>query len=91
MPSPTSGKSDGQSIIPRSLDVSISEQIWPINFKGFINNRGLFFRQIRYVDNRMIFGDRRLKDLPLMKCLSTNASGRPIVLETEPDQDDITW
>ena len=40
--------------------VSISEQIWPINFKQILSNHNLFIRHIRYVDNRFIFGDEYL-------------------------------
>ena len=36
--------------------VSISEQIWSINFKEILTNHNLFIRHIRYVDNRLIFG-----------------------------------
>ena len=44
--------------------VSISEHIWSINFKQILCNHHLFIRHIRYVDNRLIFGDSRLRDLP---------------------------
>jgi hypothetical protein len=44
--------------------VSISEQIWSINFKQILSNHNLFIRHSRYVDNRLIFGDSRLRDLP---------------------------
>ena len=44
--------------------VSISEQIWSINFKQILSNHHLFIRHIRFVDNRLIFGDSRLCDLP---------------------------
>ena len=44
--------------------VSISEQIWSINFKQILGNH-LFIKHIRYVDNLLIFGDSRLQDLPL--------------------------
>lgn len=44
--------------------VSIREQIWSINFKQFLNNHHLFIRHICYVDNRLIFGESRLQDLP---------------------------
>ena len=44
--------------------VSISEQIWSINFKQILSNHHLFIKHIRYVDNCLIFGDSRLKQLP---------------------------
>lgn len=37
--------------------VSISEQIWPINFKEILANHNLFVRHLRYVDNRLILGN----------------------------------
>ena len=59
--------------------VSISEQIWSINFKQILSDHHLFIKHIRYVDNRLIFGDARLQDLRFY--------GKPIILETEPDQE----
>ena len=44
--------------------VSISEQIWSINFKQILSNHHFFIKHIRYVDNRLIFGDARLQQLP---------------------------
>ena len=44
--------------------VSISEQVWSINFKQVLTNHNLFIKHICYVDNRLIFGDARLRDLP---------------------------
>ena len=68
--------------------VSISEQIWSINFKQILSNHNLFIRHIRYVDNRLIFGDSRLKDLPPYEVLLDDGFyGKPIILETEPDQE----
>ena len=49
--------------------VSISEQIWSINFKEALTNHNLFIRHIRRVDNRLIFGDHRLCDLPSYEVL----------------------
>ena len=68
--------------------VSISEQIWSINFKQILSNHNLFICHIRYVDNRLIFGDSRLKDLPPYEVLLDDGFyGKPIILETEPDQE----
>ena len=68
--------------------VSISEQIWSINFKQIPSNHHLFIRRIRYVDNRLIFGDSRLRDLPPYEVLLDEGFyGKPIILETEPDQE----
>jgi hypothetical protein len=67
--------------------VSISKQIWSINFKQILTNHNLFIRHIRYVDNRLIFGDSRLQNLPPYEVLLDDGFyGKPIVLETEPDQ-----
>ena len=43
--------------------VSISEQIWSNTFRHIISNHHLFIRHIRYVDNRLIFGDKRLTEM----------------------------
>ena len=68
--------------------VSISEQIWSINFNQILSNHSLFIRHIRYVDNRLIFGDKRLLDLaPYEVLLDDGFYGKPIILETEPDQE----
>ena len=68
--------------------VSISEQIWSINFRQILSNHNLFIRHIRYVDNRLIFGDKRLTDLsPYEVLLDDGFYGKPIILETEPDQE----
>ena len=68
--------------------VSISEQIWSINFRHILSNHNLFIRHIRYVDNRLIFGDKRLTGLPPYQVLLDDGFyGKPIILETEPDQE----
>ena len=68
--------------------VFISEQIWSINFKQVLSNHNLFIRHTRYVDNRLVFGDRRLLDLaPYEVLLDDGFYGKPIILETEPDQE----
>ena len=68
--------------------VSISEQIWSITFHQLLSNHHLFIRHIRYVDNRLVCGDRRLTDLaPYEVLLDDGFYGKPIILETEPDQE----
>ena len=68
--------------------VSISEQIWSITFHQLLSNHHLFIRHIRYVDNRLIFGDKRLTALaPYEVLLDDGFYGKPIILETEPDQE----
>ena len=68
--------------------ISISEQIWSINFKQVLSNHHLFIKHIRYVDNRLIFGDARLQDLTQYEVLLDEGFyGKPIILETEPGQE----
>ena len=68
--------------------VSISEQIWSSTFHQLLSNHHLFIRHIRYVDNRLIFGDKRLTALaPYEVLLDEGFYGKPIILETEPDQE----
>ena len=54
--------------------VSISEQIGSITYKQSLSNHNLFIRHIRYVDNRLIFGDSRLQDFRPTKPCSMKAS-----------------
>jgi hypothetical protein len=68
--------------------VSISGQIWSINFNQLLSNHHLFIKYIRYVDNRLIFGDSRLQQLPPYEVLLEEGFyGKPIILEMEPDQE----
>ena len=68
--------------------VSISEQIWSITYKSTLSNHNLFICHLRYVGNRLIFGDTRLQNLePYATLLDESFYGRPILLETEPDQE----
>ena len=68
--------------------VSISEQIRSNTFRHLMSNHHLFIRHIRYVDNRLIFGDKRLTELaPYEVLLDEGFYGKPIILETEPDQE----
>ena len=68
--------------------VSISEQIWATSFKSILTNHHLFVRHIRYVDNRLVLGDPQTQRLPPYEVLLDDGFyGKPIVLETEPDQE----
>ena len=49
------------------------EQIWSINFKQILSNHHFFIKHIRYVDNRLIFGDARLQQLPPYEVFWTQA------------------
>eukprot|EP00435_Cladocopium_sp_Y103_P026034 s2236_g6.t1 len=58
------------------------------NDEEILSNHHLFVRHIRYVDNRLLLGDPRLVDLPPYETLLDDGFyGRPILLETEPDQE----
>ena len=63
--------------------VSISKQIWSINFKQILCNHHLFIRHITYADNRLIFGDSRLRDLPPYEVL-LDEGFLGFMLETKP-------
>ena len=69
--------------------VSISEQIWANSFRSVLNNHHLFVRHIRYVDNRLVLGEPQIRMLipPCEVLLDEGFYGKPIVLETEPDQE----
>eukprot|EP00435_Cladocopium_sp_Y103_P056916 s61_g19.t1 len=68
--------------------VSISEEIWYHNFQEILSNHHLFVRHIRYVDNRLLLGDPKLVDMPPYETLLDEGFySRPILLETEPDQE----
>ena len=72
--------------------VSISEQIWSSTFHQLLSNHHLFIRHIRYVDNRLIFGDKRLTTFaPYEVLLDEGFYGKPIILETEPDQEFLSF
>ena len=84
------GSPMGSALFPALclMVVSISEQIWSINFKQILSNHHFFIKHIRYVDNRLIFGDARLQQLPPYEVLlDAGIYGKPIILETEPDQE----
>ena len=68
--------------------VSISEQT--ITFRQILSNHNLIHpsHPLCYVDNRLIFGDKRLTDLsPYEVLLDDGFYGKPIILETESDQE----
>eukprot|EP00435_Cladocopium_sp_Y103_P004821 s6076_g1.t1 len=68
--------------------VSMSEEIWHCNFQEISTNHHLFVRHIRYVDNRLLLGHPHIVDLPPYETLLDEGFyGRPILLETEPDQE----
>ena len=74
--------------------VSISEQIWHNTFHQLLSNHHLFIKHVRYVDNRLIFGDKRLTSFdPYEVLLDDGFYGKPIrrnleVLETEQREEE---
>ena len=57
-------------------------------FKATLANHNLFIGHLRYVGNRLVFGDKRLRELPACDVrLNDSFCGRPVVPETEKDQD----
>ena len=69
--------------------VSIREQIWSLTFKQSLANRNLFIQRLRYVDNRLMFGDRRLADLPAYVLLHDGFYGKPI--SWKPNRTRRSW
>lgn len=70
--------------------VSISEQMWSINFKEILANHKFFARHLRYVDNRFVLAILNPKIYPRMRPCWMKASManpcKPIILGSEPDQ-----
>ena len=61
--------------------VSISEQIWSINFQEALAHHNLFVRHLRYVDNRLILGHHLIQALPPYEILLDEGFyGKPIIL-----------
>ena len=68
--------------------VSISEQIWSINFKQILTNHHYSSNTFDTLTIDFIFGDSRLQHLPPYEVLLDEGCYRkPIILETEPDQE----
>ena len=65
-----------------------ANKFWATSFKTILTNHHLFVRHIRYVDNRLVLGDPQIQRLPPYEVLLDDGFyGKPIVLETEPDQE----
>ena len=87
---PMSRESHGQPSLTSTMPNGRFHQWadWSNTFRHLLSNHHLFIRHIRYVDNRLIFGDKRLTELaPYEVLLDDGFYGKPIILETEPDQE----
>ena len=78
-------QSDGQSTVPSLMPHGCLHQRTNLVHhlqEQILSNHNLFIRHIRYVDNRLIFGDKRLLDLsPYEVLLDDGFYGKPIILE----------
>ena len=68
--------------------VALSEEVWFRTFETQLSNMDLTSRCLRYVDNRLCLPDPTwLVDPAFDLFLHPDFYGKPIVLETEPDQE----
>ena len=68
--------------------VALSEEVWFRTYESQLSNMDLASRFLRYVDNRLCLPDPVWTDDPAFALfLHPDFYGKPIVLETEPDQE----
>ena len=68
--------------------VALSEEVWFRTFESQLSTMDLTSRCLRYVDNRMCLPDSSwLTESAFETFLHPDFYGKPIVLETEPDQE----
>ena len=68
--------------------VALSEEVWFRTFSSTLNSMDLTSRFLRYVDNRLCLVNPHWLDEPaLSNFLHPDFYGKPIILETEPDQE----
>ena len=68
--------------------VALSEEIWYQTYKSTLANMDLSYRLLRYVDNRLCLTDPSWDyEICFANFLHPEFYGRPIILETEPDQE----
>ena len=68
--------------------VALSEEIWYQTYKSTLATMDLSCRLLRYVDNRLCLADPSWDyDICFANFLHPDFYGRPIILETEPDQE----
>ena len=68
--------------------VALSEEVWFRTYESQLSNMDLASRCLRYVDNRLCLPDSSWATEPAFELfLHPDFYGKPIVLETEPDQE----
>ena len=68
--------------------VSVEEQIWHNTYQQVLSSTYLWYRCLRYVDNRLILGQQQLDSEPAFSVLlHEHFYQRPIILEFEADQE----
>ena len=68
--------------------VALSEEVWFRTYESQLSNMDLTSRCLRYVDNRLCLPDSSWATEPAFELfLHPDFYGKPIVLETEPDQE----
>ena len=68
--------------------VALSEEVWFRTYESQLSNMDLASRCLRYVDNRLCLPDPTWTNDPAFELfLHPDFYGKPIVLETEPDQE----
>ena len=68
--------------------VALSEEIWYQTYRNTLVNMDLSSRLLRYVDNRLCLSDPSWEyEICFANFLHPEFYGKPIILETEPDQE----
>ena len=68
--------------------VSIEEQIWYYTYHQFLSSTAIWYKGLRYVDNRLLLGEPRLEWEPAFATLlDEHFYQAPIILEYEADQE----
>ena len=68
--------------------VALSEEVWFRTFESQLSSMDLTSRCLRYVDNRLCLPDSSWLTEPAFELfLHSDFYGKPIILETEPDQE----
>ena len=68
--------------------VSIEEQIWHSTYQQFLASTAIWYKGLRYVDNRLLLGEPQLQYEPAFATLlDEHFYQAPIILEYEADQE----
>ena len=68
--------------------VSIEEQIWYSTYQQFLSSTAIWYKGLRYVDNRLLLGEPQLQYEPAFATLlDEHFYQAPIILEYEADQE----